>query len=111
MESSYKGTMKSKSTVPLIVAVILSASIAALLAGYVGLQVGRTYEKNGECCGLVRLTNLFFSLKEFGGFLEFHSEANQDRWIVYEVFPGVANGYFVDIGSADGVQASNTKTL
>jgi Methyltransferase FkbM domain len=103
--------MSGKSTVILIVAVILSASIAALSAGYVGLKVGPTYEKNGECCALPRFTNLFFSLKEFVGFLEFHSQVGQDRWIVHRVFPGVTNGYFVDVGSADGVQNSNTKVL
>jgi Methyltransferase FkbM domain len=36
---------------------------------------------------------------------------DQDRWIVYRVFPGVTNGYFVDVGSGDGVLFSNTKVL
>jgi len=103
--------MGSQNTGLLIAAVLLSASISGLVASYVGLQVGRTYEKNGECCGLVRLTNLSASLKEFAGFIKFHSDMDQDRWITFKVFPGVTNGYFVDIGSGDGIQGSNTKTL
>ena len=103
--------MGSNGTARLIITVVLSATVVALLAGYVGLQVGRTYEKNDQCCGLRRLANLSLSLKEFAGLLEFHSEMDQDRWIVYRVFPGITNGYFVDIGSADGVQESNSKTL
>lgn len=103
--------MGNKSTVILIVAVILSASIAALSAGYVGLTVGRTIEKNKQCCELERPTNLFFSLKEFAGFLKFHSQVDQDRWIFHRVFPGVTNGYFVDVGSQDGVHNSNSKML
>jgi len=27
------------------------------------------------------------------------------------VFPGVTNGYFVDVGAGDGVKGSNTKAL
>jgi Methyltransferase FkbM domain len=103
--------MGAKSTVILIMAVILSASIAGVSAGYVGLKVGPTYETNRQCCSLPRFTNLFLSLKELAGFLEFHSQMDQDRWIVHGVFPGVTNGYFVDVGSGDGVQASNTKVL
>jgi hypothetical protein len=103
--------MAGKSTVILIVAVILSASIAASSAGYLGLKVGPTYQKNMQCCALPRLTNLFLSLKEFAGFLEFHSQIDQDRWIVHGVFPGVTNGYFVDVGSGDGGRDSNTKVL
>jgi len=110
-ELQSRSKMGSKITVRLIVAVIVSASAAALLAGYVGLRVGRTYEKNGQCCGLARSTNLFLSIREVAGFVEFHSEMDQDRWIVYKIFPGVTNGYFVDVGSADGVRESNTKTL
>lgn len=42
---------------------------------------------------------------------EFHGQFGQDRWIVCTVFPGVTDGYFVDIGCGDGVRSSNTKAL
>lgn len=42
---------------------------------------------------------------------KYHSQFGQDRWVLEEVFPGVTDGYFVDIGSADGIRHSNSKAL
>jgi hypothetical protein len=106
--------MGRKSILVYIIVVVLSASSSAVVAGYVGLQLGPIYEKNWRCCGesrLPNLLNLFMSFKEFAGFVEFHSQMDQDRWIVNGVFRGVTNGYFVDVGSGDGIRDSNTKVL
>ena len=106
--------MNRKSILLYTVIVVLSATISAVAAGYVGLQLGPIYEKNWKCCGqqsLPNLVNLFMSFKEFAGFVEFHSQMDQDRWIVNGIFPGVRNGYFVDVGSGDGLRDSNTKVL
>jgi hypothetical protein len=35
----------------------------------------------------------------------------QDLWLLQSRFPGVRDGWFVDVGSADGVAISNTKRL
>lgn len=40
-----------------------------------------------------------------------HAQFGQDRWIIQKVFPGVTNGYFVDVGAGDGIKGSNTKAL
>jgi hypothetical protein len=65
--------MSRKSTLLyMVVAVVLTATIAGLAGSYVGLKVGPIYEKNKECCGLNRPRNLFLALKEFAGFVEFH---------------------------------------
>jgi hypothetical protein len=45
------------------------------------------------------------------GWAQFHGQFGQDEWITGVVFPGVKHGYFVDIGSADGVIFSNTNAL
>jgi Methyltransferase FkbM domain len=103
--------MHSKHIVVLIVAVLLSAIISSLSAGYLGFKVGPIYDKNRQCCETPHFANLFLSLKEALGLVTFNSQMDQDRWIVQRVFPSVKNGYFVDIGSADGVLASNTKVL
>jgi hypothetical protein len=42
---------------------------------------------------------------------EFHSQIGQDKWILGVVFPGVTDGYFVDVGSWDAVVYSNSKAL
>ena len=48
---------------------------------------------------------------ESTGTPEYYSQFGQDRWVIEEVFPGVTDGYFVDIGSANGVLDSNSKAL
>jgi FkbM family methyltransferase len=57
-------------------------------AGYFGMRVGRKF-----------------------GLLRFPSQIGQDRWVEEAVFPDVTNGYFLDVGSADGVIDSNTWAL
>ena len=39
------------------------------------------------------------------------SQARQDLWLMEEVFPGKRNGFFIEIGSADGIALSNTCLL
>ena len=48
---------------------------------------------------------------ELVGAYTYHSEWGQDRWITQRVFPGVRDGYFVDIGSGHGIKDSNTNVL
>src|SRR5215510_6518629 len=51
------------------------------------------------------------SAKEIQGLATFYSQMNQDKWVSEEVFPGVTNGFFLDVGSGDGTFMSNTKAL
>jgi FkbM family methyltransferase len=55
--------------------------------------------------------SLRMELEEKYGWRKFYSQFGQDKWIEGVVFPGVKDGYFVDIGAADGVLHSNTKAL
>jgi FkbM family methyltransferase len=54
-----------------------------------------------------------FSLRESFWFNKsrYYSTDGQDRWIADIVFPDVKNGFYVDVGSGDGVRQSNTKAL
>lgn len=54
---------------------------------------------------------LRLDIKEALGWEKFYSQIGQDKWLIGRVFPGVTDGYFVDIGCADGVLHSNTKAL
>ncbi len=49
--------------------------------------------------------------QETFGLITFHGDLGQDRWVLGEVFPEAAEGFFVDVGSADGTHMSNSKTL
>ncbi len=45
------------------------------------------------------------------GLEEFKGVTGQDLWVMHSVHPGVTDGFFVDLGSADGIEISNTWAL
>lgn len=97
----------------------LVASVAAglvvvgvsALSGYMGIRVGRHYEDNKHCCLIPKKQNVRLSFTEAFGLTRSYSQIGQDRWVTEVVFPGVTNGYFLDVGSGDGTEGSNTKLL
>jgi FkbM family methyltransferase len=90
---------------------LLILGVIATGAGYAGARVGRHYEYNYLCCGMAKRHNMIVSLEESLGLRRFPSQIGQDRWVSEVVFPGVSNGYFLDVGSADGFFNSNTWAL
>src|SRR6476661_8398176 len=90
-------------------ALVLLAVAAA--AGCIGLRVGQKFVLNQFCCAIPRWQNLDISVRETLGLVKFPSQIGQDRWVSESVFPGVRNGYFLDVGSADGFLNSNTWAL
>ena len=65
---------------------------------------------NRHCCDLSFLDALNVTIQEARGTF-FPSQIGQDKWVLFGVFPGIRDGYFVDVGSADGTLNSNTKAL
>ncbi len=51
------------------------------------------------------------SASQLASQLEYRGQLGQDKWILESVFPGVTRGYFLDVGSGDGVDISNSKAL
>jgi FkbM family methyltransferase len=92
-------------------ALLLLIVSAASATGYVGLRMGRRFERNLLCCDIPREHNIRVSLREALGLLHFPSQIGQDRWVAEKVFPGVRDGYFLDVGSGDGFTDSNTWAL
>ena len=45
------------------------------------------------------------------GLEDFKGVTGQDLWVLHSVHPGITDGFFVDLGSADGVRISNTWAL
>lgn len=43
--------------------------------------------------------------------IEYHNETRNDQWIIEHVFPGKRNGYFVEVGAANGKAASSCYLL
>ena len=96
------------------------AAVVVLLAGLVvAAQAARSpdgavfrdrLDRNRHCCEFSFATAVTVTIAEMRGAV-FPSQIGQDKWVLYRVFPGVSNGYFVDVGSADGAILSNTKAL
>ena len=86
--------------------------LAAIGAGYVGMRAGIRYRDNYYCCRVPKMHNMILSLKEAVGLQgRYYSQILQDKWVTETIFPGVTNGYFVDVGSGHGIEDSNTKLL
>ena len=92
-----------------MIAVLLVA--VALGSGYVGGKLGARSQINAECCQIPLSRSLVVSAKEKLGLATFYSDMGQDKWVSEKVFPGVKNGFFLDVGSGDGTFMSNTKAL
>ena len=93
---------------------VLAGVVAAAL--YTGVTIQRSgaaalFRENRRCCQLSFLRNLLVTLDEIRGLTEYSSEIGQDKWVLEKVFPGVSDGYFVDIGSGHGTIGSNSRTL
>ncbi|MEL6646101.1 MAG: FkbM family methyltransferase [Pseudomonadota bacterium] len=46
--------------------------------------------------------------KALGGYTEYFSQAGQDAFLENDIFTGMRNGVFVEIGAFDGIRGSNT---
>ncbi len=97
------------------------AALAGLLVVPLGLAatagIVREY-RNGYVTGyhvngfpMARSPSLYLDLKEYAGLQTFYSQLGQDKWVLGKVFPGVTDGYFVDVGAWDAELGSNTKAL
>ena len=51
------------------------------------------------------------AVRRFGYLPKSLSDRGQDRWVFEEVFPGKTDGFFVELGAADGLSESNTYVL
>ncbi len=92
-----------------MIAVLLVA--VALGSGFVGVNLGGWHKIYAECCQFSLLRTVVVRAKEKLGLATFYSEQGQDKWVSEVVFPGVKNGFFLDVGSGDGTVWSNTKVL
>jgi hypothetical protein len=90
-----------------------AATIFVLFTVAVVQRTGATalFRDNHQCCQLSFLRNLQVTLYEAAGLVKYSGEIGQDKWVLEKVFPDVADGYFVDVGSGHGSIGSNSRTL
>jgi hypothetical protein len=100
-------THRSYKLLPILAVLLLVGA----LSGMAGWLIGRRVMVNWMCCELPRMRNYQISIAQVLNRSHFYSESGQDVWLLEIAYPGVRDGYFVDVGSADGVEGSNTKAL
>lgn len=66
---------------------------------------------NQVCCQVPFARNLVVTANELLGRASYPSQIGQDRWVLETMFPDVTDGYFLDVGSGDGLFHSNTVAL
>ncbi len=96
------------------VALVLVAGVAVAGLAYFsprGQALSKAFEENRRCCQLPVTRAFAIALGEARGEAPFPSEIGQDKWVAEAMFPGVSNGFFLDVGSGHGRIGSNTVAL
>ncbi|HUQ88117.1 MAG TPA: FkbM family methyltransferase [Vicinamibacterales bacterium] len=94
----------------IVVAMIAAAATVAWNSPR-GIEWRRQFDINYSCCEFNVLQALRFTIEEAAAGPVYPSEIGQDKWVLGKVFPGVKNGFFLDVGSGHGTIGSNTKAL
>ena len=92
----------------------MSAAALLIVGGlvvYAGIPFSTRIAANRQCCQIPFARNVVVTLGETLGLASYPSEIGQDKWVLETMFPGVPNGYFVDLGSGHGTIGSNTIAL
>lgn len=90
-------------------AVVIVAAIAVAFG--LGIKFGSLYEFHKIAYELPAGENVSASLRRLLDLQPSYGQYQQDLWVALAVGHGKKNGYYVDVGSADGVQISNTYLL
>ena len=106
-----------RSTVFVLALVVIFAGVAGWASYRIGMASGKISTLSQSTFGKFRQPfselpfhrRLNHSVDE--AFLADYTTDGQDMWVTRVVFPDVEDGYYVDVGSADGVSQSNTKIL
>lgn len=90
-------------------------AVALIMAGTAGSFLGYRAGVAATMHAFVGLhgqdERLRYAVRYALGIESFNGLYGQDLWLLHTVFPGEKNGFFVDLGSADGTEISNSKRL
>jgi FkbM family methyltransferase len=88
---------------------VLLAAIGAAFA--LGVKFGTAYEFHKISYELPRGENVAASLRSVLNLQPSYGQFQQDLWVALAIGHGKKNGYYVDVGSGDGIRISNTYLL
>src|SRR5688572_20466814 len=95
----------------LVVLVFVVVAVAVMWRSPRAIEARKQFEVNRACCDFSLLQALRLTAREAIGGVTYPSEIGQDKWVIGRMFPGVADGFFLDVGSGHGTIGSNTKAL
>lgn len=95
----------------LVLLAIVIAAIGLLSRSPRAVEARKQFDINRACCDFTLLQALRLTAREAIGGVTYPSEIGQDKWVIGKMFPGVTNGFFLDVGSGHGTIGSNTKAL
>ena len=95
----------------LVIAIMVLAAVFVAARSPRGIEARKQFAVNRACCDFSLLQTLRMTAREAIGGVTYPSEIGQDKWVLGKVFPGVTNGFFLDVGSGHGTIGSNTKAL
>jgi hypothetical protein len=95
----------------LVIAALVVAAVVVLARSPRAVASRKQFALNRECCDFSLLQMLRMTAREAIGGVTYPSEIGQDKWVIGRMFPGVTNGFFLDVGSGHGTIGSNTKAL
>src|SRR5690349_1711964 len=95
-------TAKARRPFPLIVLAIATLCVITGAAGF-GLWVGMKYQAMRMLYDLDQRTALITAFKRVVGLQATYADDGQDLMVILTIAPNKKNGYYVDVGSADGV--------
>jgi FkbM family methyltransferase len=93
------------------------SALGVLIAGALGTAAflapafRNQFALNETCCQVPFARNVAVTARELWGRATYSSQIGQDKWVLETMFPGVTDGFFVDVGSGDGELHSNTAAL
>jgi FkbM family methyltransferase len=94
----------------LVIALTLAA-LSVMAQSPRAVEIRKQYDVNRVCCDLSLWQAIALTWREGIGGQTFPSEIGQDKWVIAKMFPGVTDGFFLDVGSGHGTIGSNTKAL
>ena len=98
----------SRAILGAIIVVVIGTVAVAI---YAAPRFRAQFAANQVCCQIPFARNVVVTANELLGRATYPSQVGQDKWVLETMFPGVTDGYFLDVGSGDGEFHSNTALL
>src|SRR5215207_5490993 len=85
-----------------VMLVVIPAAIGLMAISPRATEIRKQLATNRVCCDFSLAQALSLTFREAIGGPSYPSEIGQDKWVILKMFPGVTNGFFLDVGSGHG---------